>query len=169
MKLKSVLPFGYVLGATMLVLGAGAASAQEELTEGQVAAAREVVQVTKSLEAFDDILPILAEQTQTLFIQSDPARTQEVVAVTNEVALEMAKRRADLNQVIYEVWARRFSEDELRQLADFYRTPLGQKLTEAGPTITAISIGAARQWQDAMSTEMVALVRERLDATTAAE
>ncbi|GGB42516.1 hypothetical protein GCM10011316_13020 [Roseibium aquae] len=164
MKMKSLFPLGHLLGAAMLMASAGAAVAQEELSESHIEAARAVVQEAQALDTFDNILPLMAEQTRTLFIQSDPARTQEIEMVTNEVALEMAKRRSELNRIVYEVWARRFSEEELRQLAEFYRSPLGKKLSENGPTITALSVGAARQWQDAMSTEMVALVRERLDA-----
>ncbi|WP_417684171.1 DUF2059 domain-containing protein [Roseibium sp.] len=168
MKLKSLLSIGPVVGAALFVAGLAPVQAQEkEFSESHIDAARQVVTATKALSSFDDILPLLAEQTRTLFIQSDPSRTQEVVDVSTEVALKLAPRRADLNRIIYEVWARRFSEEELLQLADFYRTPLGTKLAETGPSITALAIGAARQWQDTISTEMVALVREELDKRAA--
>ncbi|MTH96807.1 DUF2059 domain-containing protein [Roseibium sp. RKSG952] len=144
-------------------LSAGPLMAQETFSDSHLAAARSVVQATKGLTTFDDILPLLAEQTRTLFIQADPSRTEEVVEVTTDVALALAPRRAELNQLVYEVWARRFTEEELNQLAEFYQSPLGTKLAENGPTLTALAIGAARQWQDTISTEMVSRVREELD------
>lgn len=143
--------------------------AQEEFTQSHLDAAKRLVTTTKALGAFDDILPVLSEQTKTLFIQSDPSRTQEVTDVTDLVALKLAKKRSELNKTIYEVWARRFSEQELNELADFYSTPLGTKLADQGPSITALAIGAARQWQDTISTEMVSLVREELDKQPASE
>jgi len=168
MNLKSLIPLGSAFAAVMMVASYTPAAAEDEFTESHLNAAREVVAVTDSLSTFDDILPLLAEQTRTLFIQSDPSRTQEVIDVTNDVALQLAAKRGDLNGIIYEVWARRFTEEELRELAVFYQSPLGAKLTKNGPTITALSIGAARQWQDAISTEMVSLVREELDKRAAA-
>ncbi len=168
MKRKSLMSIGPILGAVMFVAGLGPLGAKaQEFSESHMEAARQVVAATKGLSSFDDILPLLAEQTRTLFIQSDPARTQEVVDVSTEVALKLASRRAELNRMIYEVWARRFSEEELLKLAEFYNTPLGEKLAENGPTITALAIGAARQWQDMISTEMVAMVREELDKRAA--
>ncbi|WP_153769475.1 DUF2059 domain-containing protein [Labrenzia sp. CE80] len=168
MKLKSLLSAGPFVGAALFVAGFLPLSAQaQEFSESHIEAARQVVKETKALGSFDDILPLLAEQTRTLFIQSDPSRTQEVVDVSTEVALKLAPRRSELNNMVYEVWARRFSEEELNQLAEFYRSPLGAKLAENGPTITALAIGAARQWQDKISTEMVTLVREELDKRAA--
>ncbi|MBO6756989.1 MAG: DUF2059 domain-containing protein [Roseibium sp.] len=169
MKLKALLPVGCVLGAALGASVGLPVQAQEELSESHIEAAREVVVVTKGLQAFDDILPLMAEQTRTLFIQSDPARTQEVIEVSTDVALQLAAKRAELNRTIYEIWARRFTEQELRDLAAFYQTPLGEKLSENGASITALSIGAARQWQDTISTEMVTLVREELERRAAAE
>ncbi|SHM80124.1 DUF2059 domain-containing protein [Roseibium suaedae] len=170
MKLKSVFSASAAFGAVMFALAAAPVQAQtSEFTESHLAAAKEVVTATKALSSFDDILPLLAEQTRTLFVQADPARTQEIVDVTSEVALKLAAKRADLNKTIYEIWARRFTEEELKQLVAFYQSPLGSKLTDNGPTITALAIGAARQWQDQISSELVAMVREELEKRTAAE
>ncbi|MEJ8476090.1 DUF2059 domain-containing protein [Roseibium algae] len=168
MKLKSLLSAGAVVGASLMFTSLQPLSVKaQEFTASHLEAARQLVIETKALESFDDILPLLAEQTRTLFIQSDPARTQEVVDVSTEVALKLASKRTELNNMVYEVWARRFTEEELIQLADFYRSPIGQKLAKNGPTVTALAIGAARQWQDKISTEMVALVREELDKRAA--
>lgn len=144
-----------------------AVMAQETFSESHLDAAKKVVIATNSLSAFDDLLPVLAEQTRTIFVQADPFRSDEIVTVTNEVALGLVPKRQELNKSIYEIWARRFSEEELNQLAEFYGTPLGQKLAEAGPSITALALGAARQWQDNIGTEMVSIVRERLEAADA--
>ncbi|WP_208983549.1 DUF2059 domain-containing protein [Pannonibacter carbonis] len=138
------------------------ASAQE-LSDAHLAAARRAVLAAGALQSFDEILPILAEQTKTIFIQSDPSVTPVIEEVTSEVALNLADRRPDLNKVVYEVWARRLSEEELTQIGDFYESPIGKKLTELGPQLTALSIGAAQQWQDEISIEMVRAVRTELE------
>ena len=152
----------------LLVSAAAPSFAQDAISDTHLEAARDAVLSANAIRAFDDVLPLMADRTRTLFIQSNPAYTQLIDVIVNEVALEMAARRPDLNKVVYEVWARRFSEDELKELAAFYKTDLGQKLSRMEPEMRALSIGAAKQWGDAISTEMVTIVRERLAQETQA-
>ncbi len=145
MKLIKSFPRAAVLGAAMMAAGfvASGAAAQDAVSESHLAAAKQVAVVTKVLEPFDDILPILAEQTRTAFIQSDPTRAEEIAEVVQNVALTLAPKRTELNNLVYKAWADAFTEEELNQLAEFYSTELGQKLTEKIPTITQYSVGAA--------------------------
>ncbi|OKL43065.1 DUF2059 domain-containing protein [Pseudovibrio exalbescens] len=136
--------------------------AQESFSEAHLDAAREAIIATRSTEGFDNILPDVAERTRALFIRSNPAMTAEIDRVVNEVALELASERPELDKIIYEVWARRFSEEELKQIAEFYNTEAGSKLAKLGGQLSALSMGAAKQWGDALSEQMVAISRERL-------
>ncbi len=164
MKLVNIFPRAAVMGAAMIATGliSTAAFAQDAISESHLAAARKVAAATKVLEPFDDILPLLAEQTRTAFIQSDPTRAEEIIEITQNVALALAPKRTELNNQIYKAWAETFTEDELNQLTEFYSTDLGQKLTKSIPNITVFSVSAAREWQDKISTEMVTLVQEEL-------
>jgi uncharacterized protein len=164
MKLIKTFPRAAVLGVAFLTAGllSTASFAQDAISESHLAAAKKVTAATKVLEPFDDILPVLAEQTRTAFIQSDPTRAEEIIEVTQGVAIKLASKRPELNDQVYKFWAEGFTEDELNQLAVFYNTELGQKLTSSIPTITAYSVGAAREWQDKISTEMVTMVQEEL-------
>ncbi len=177
MKLKQLSTVVPLLGAAVVAAGVWttpvAAQSQnsqqkqqqaEKISDAHLAAARRAVIAAQALQSFDDILPMLAEQTKTIFVRSDPSLTSVIDDVTTDVALKLADRRPDLDHVVYEVWARRLSEDELNKIADFYESPVGQKLADLGPELTALSVGAARQWQDRMSTEMVAMVRQELEA-----
>ncbi|MTI05447.1 DUF2059 domain-containing protein [Roseibium denhamense] len=150
---------------TAMALGmiwSSAVAAQETFSESHLEAAKSVTIASKALEPFDAILPLLAEQTTNAFVQADPMRAEEAVAVTQEVALQLAPKRAELNAQLYKLWAARFTEEELLQLAEFYNTPLGVKLRDNIPQITGQSLQIAREWQDTLGTEMVAIVREEL-------
>lgn len=140
------------------------APADEDFSASHLALAQQIVTLTRSDEAFDDILPRLAQQTQSVFTRTNPALTREIEATVMEVALEMAARRAELARTIQLIWARRFSEAELRELRTFFESDLGQKFTELTPVITALSVGAARQWEQELSQEMVDETRSRLRA-----
>lgn len=164
MKLVKKFPRAAAMGVTLVTAGflSTASIAQDAISESHLAAAKKVAAATKVLEPFDDILPILAEQTRTAFIQADPTRAEEIIEVTQDVAIKLAAKRSELNNQVYELWAKGFTEAELNELAVFYNTELGQKLTGSIPQITATSVGAAREWQDKISTEMVTLVQEEL-------
>ena len=103
MKLIKSFPRAAVLGAAMMAAGfvASGAAAQDAVSESHLAAAKQVAVVTKVLEPFDDILPILAEQTRTAFIQSDPTRAEEIAEVVQNVALTLAPKRTELNNLVY--------------------------------------------------------------------
>jgi len=175
MKLVNNITRAAVLGATLVATGvfsAGAiaqetgaaaeAPAKPNFSESHLAAAKKVAVTTKSLEPFDEILPLMVEQSRTAFIQANPTQAEEIFEVTQEIALKLAPKRAELNQAIYQAWAQLFNEEELNQLAEFYSTELGQKLTQNIPKISAYSIRVSREWQDKLSTEMVTMIQEEL-------
>ncbi|MHA7773322.1 DUF2059 domain-containing protein [Roseibium sp. M-1] len=171
MKLVKLFRRAAAVGAAMMAAAflTTSAFAQDAISESHLAAAKRVAVSTKVLEPFDDILPLLAEQTRTAFIQSDPTRAEEIIDVTQNVALELAPKRAELNDQVYKAWAESFTEEELIQLADFYNTDLGKKLTTSIPTITQYSVAAAREWQDKISTQMVTMVQEQLEKQNQAQ
>lgn len=143
-------------------VAAGPALAADEFTESHIAAAREAVTTGNNVRPFDEILPVIAEQTSTVFIRTNPALATEITEVTNAVALDLANLRPELDRTIIEIWARRFTEAELKEIAAFYKSDVGAKLAKLRPDITALSIGAAKQWQDQLSTVMFTRVREEL-------
>lgn len=137
-------------------------AAEETFTPEHLQLAQEAVTLSRSAESFDDILPTLAEQTKTLYLRSNPAIAKDIEEVTQTVAIALAAKRLELDHVIQQVWARRFSVDELKEIIAFYKTPTGSKLAQLSPEVVALSIGAAKQWSDEISSLMVSQVREEL-------
>src|SRR5690606_2639865 len=118
------------MGLAMLAAaatGAGFALAQEnsEIPRSHMALAQQAIELSRASAGFDDILPLVAEQTKSLFVRSNPALTAEIEEVTDAVAFEFARKRAELDINIQGVWARRFSEAELAEIIAFYRSPVG--------------------------------------------
>lgn len=140
------------------------ASEEESFSPSHLAKAQRVIELTQSDEGFDDILPIVAQQTAALIIRNYPALTREVEEVTTEKAIELAPTRRDLNLTVQKIWARRFSEDELDELIAFFSSDTGQKFAELTASIAALSVGASKQWGDRLATEMLTAVREELRA-----
>lgn len=134
----------------------------ESFTPEQLQLAQRAIAASKSNVGFDDILPLIAEQTKGLFIRSNPALAGEIETVTQEVAMQMVPTRRNLDRTIQEVWARRFTNEELEAIIAFYESTAGSKLANLSPEILALSVGAAKQWSDELATQMVTRVREEM-------
>lgn len=149
---------GLVLAAVLAASPAGAQS----FTDSHLAAARATIAAARASEQFDTILPMLADQAKALFQRSNPSLVQEIDEVVNQVALDLAKRRPELDRELERVWAARFTEEELKEITAFYTSPVGVKFSQNMGDIVKDSVRSAGIWRDALSTEMVTKAREEL-------
>lgn len=134
----------------------------QDFTESHLAAARETIAAAKADQQFDNILIVLSDQARALFTRSNPSLVVEIDEVVGQVALELAKRRPELDRELERVWAARFSEAELKEITAFYTSPVGKKFGESMSVIVQDSVRSAGIWRDALSTELVTKAREEL-------
>lgn len=139
-----------------------ATPADEDFTPSHLTAARKVIAAVKGDINFDDILPGVAAQTRDIFTRTNPALTREIEDTTTAVAIEMVQRRVELSHTLQLIWARRFSETELNELAAFFESPIGKKYIETFPVIGMLSIGASNEWEQVLAADMVSETRKRL-------
>lgn len=144
-----------------LAVLASPASAQD-FSEAHMAAARETIAAARASEQFDQLLPMLADQAKALFQRSNPSLVAEIDEVVNTVALDLAKRRPELERELERVWAARFTEQELKEIAAFYSSDVGKKFGQLMPLVIQDSMRSAGIWRDAISTELVTKAREEL-------
>ncbi|MEM9221052.1 MAG: DUF2059 domain-containing protein [Pseudomonadota bacterium] len=136
--------------------------ADEDFEASHLRAAQNVISLIGGDVTFDDILPRIANQTRAVFTRTNPALTREIEVAVNEAALAMVPRRIELSKTLQLIWARRFSEEELNQLAEFFNGPLGSKYVEMFPIVSALALGASKQYEQVISAEMVNETRDRL-------
>lgn len=139
--------FGRTLAATLVVSAGlvGAVKAQD-VTEDQIKAARGALDALNATINFDNILPGLAERLKVSLIQASPNHEAEINAVVDEQALALAPRRADLEREAATIYAKAFTQEELKAIADFYTSPVGKKLLKDGPIATRELVKAAEIW-----------------------
>jgi len=124
------------LPVILLALAAPGAS-QTELTEQRTLALQlvELVQPESSYRAglqqmMDQMLPSLEAQARASGKTLPPDTKQRMNAVLLEVV-----PYGEMKQWSADIYARRFSSAELKQLLQFYRTPVGRKLASKLPEI----------------------------------
>jgi len=152
-----------LFGATAAVAVALTTGAMAETyAKEHLAAAKAAIAAAHATEGLDEILIGVTAQTKQVLVRRAPAASSQIEEVTNAVALEMVSKRAELDQQIQEIWAGRFTKDELDEIAKFYNTPTGKKfINEIAPISQMIGM-SAQLWQKKLGEDMLAKVRAEM-------
>lgn len=136
-----------------LLLAPVQASAQD-VSEAHMKAARDAIAALHVTDQFDAVLPATAQQLQGQLVQKNPDMADTINQVVQEKVLELVSRRADLEKEVALVYARSFSEQELKDIAAFYMTDAGKKLLSEGPIATREMLKAAEIWQQGIARDL---------------
>ncbi len=147
--------------AALVAVPASFASAQE-ISPSQLAAALDVINATTATASFDNRLPEIANEVTNRLIRARPDLHQEITDTVQAVALKLVARRRELDQDVARVYAKAFTEDELKSIAAFLNSPAGKKYQLDGPKVFADTLQAVQSWSDRVGTEMLDKTREEL-------
>jgi hypothetical protein len=155
-----------VATAIAAALLAGTASAQGRApaapSAASIAAAKEIMEIKGGLKMFETIVLGVIEQHKNLMLQANPLLSRDLNEVTNKLRVDLAPRRAELDADVIKIYAQSFTEQELKDLLAFYRSPLGKKLVDQEPKILDNSMGRASEWADKLAQEVVQKIRTEM-------
>lgn len=141
----------------LLVFSALPAAAQPEPSAGEAAAVRDLLEASRTRENFIKAMELGMEQ----------GGMGELTPGVRQVLREFMEenfRYEDLEPEFIRVYAQAFTEQELRDLAAFYRTPLGQRVVETLPEITAASQRIAMERMQTLMPQLMQAVMEAMQA-----
>ena len=92
-------------------------------------------------------------------LQINPNLTRDIDATTQTVRAEAAARRQELRGEVARGYASVFSEQELKDLLEFYKTPLGKKIIDNEPQAVEASTTRAQVWIDKYAGEVMDKMR----------
>ena len=147
-----------ILSATGLVLGlafAGApAGAQQpaaaptlkQASPAAMAAAKEILAMKNASAMYGNAVPNLVQQTKDTLMQTNLNYQKDLNEVAVIVAQKLAGREKEIGEGMATVYANEFTEQELKDLVAFYKSPLGQKLLASEPRAIQFSMSYMNQW-----------------------
>ena len=149
-----------ILSAVSLVIGlalAGApAHAQQKApapapslkpgTPAAIAAAKEILVMKNASAMYQAAVPNLVEQTKNTLMQSNLNLQRDLNEVAVIVAKNLAGREKEIGEGMAQIYANEFTEQELKDLVTFYKSPLGQKLLVTEPRAIQFSMSYTNQW-----------------------
>jgi uncharacterized protein len=127
-----------------------------------IAAAKEILTMKNASAMYAQAVPSVVEQTKTNLLQSNLNYQKDLNEVAVIVAQSLAGREKEIGDGMAKVYADAFTEQELKDLVTFYKSPLGQKLLSAEPQAIQGSIAYMRQWGQQFSQIVTAQFRAEM-------
>ncbi len=150
-----VLKFGQTVALTVAMAFAAGTALAQEISPSQLEAAARAAELTPQPGDFDALLPFASQTVQNSLIRQRPDLFREIATAVEGQALEIAGRRTDLDADVARAWARRFSEDELNQIAAFFGSELGTKYKAALPELGNEMLRLSRGWTNRLTEELL--------------
>lgn len=144
-----------------LVLAAPAAQAQKA-TPAAMLTANEIVAATGAAGLFTPLIAGVVEQAKVLFLQQDPGLAGDLNVIAAKMRQDLTPRMSELSGEVAKLYTERFSEQELKEILAFYKSPVGKKLVVEQPRIADGSLKFAQDWANKLSDQVVAQMRAEL-------
>ena len=166
--MKSVLKF---LPAATLALGLAfgvvPAAAQQQAappkpSPAAVAAAKEILQLKNANAMYANAVPGMVEKTKVALMQQNLNYQKDLNEVAPIVAQQLAGRQAEIGEGMAQIYASEFTEQELKDLVVFYKSPLGQKLITTEPQAIGLSMAFMNSWAQNFSETVMGAFRAEM-------
>ena len=128
-----------------------AAATLKEGTPAAIAAAKEILAMKNASAMYASAVPNIVEQTKNALLQSNLNYQKDLNEVAVIVAKNLAGREKEIGDGMAKVYANEFSEQELKDLVTFYKSPLGQKLLSTEPRAIQGSMAYMNSWAQQFS------------------
>jgi uncharacterized protein len=141
---------GLVLGLSLAALPAmaqqPAAPAAKPASPAAIAAAKEILAMKNASQMYANAVPNIVAQTKDSLLQANLNYQKDLNEVAIIVAQSLAGREKEIGEGMAQVYAGEFTEQELKDLVTFYKSPLGQKLLASEPKAIQLSMSYMNQW-----------------------
>jgi uncharacterized protein len=111
-----------------------------------IAAAKEILAMKNAAAMYANAVPNIVERTKDTLLQSNLNYQKDLNEVAVIVAQRLAGREKEIGDGMAQIYANEFTEQELKDLVTFYKSPLGQKLLTNEPRAIQFSMSYMNQW-----------------------
>jgi uncharacterized protein len=148
----------------LLLLAAPAAAQQSTMPDEKLVAARELVAAMRAesqiLSTIDAMRGYFIQSFVTAVPQLGEARVRDLV--DEFIMPEFRAGAGEFPELFAGLYAQRLSAEEMRELARFYRSPIGQRLLAITPEITAAIAPLAVAWGQRVAQQALTKHRDAL-------
>jgi uncharacterized protein len=159
MDLKALSRFAVILAVGCACLTAARA---QEPSAGALAAARDMLAVKGGAVFFDPVIPGVIESVKNSFLPTNPGLARELNELAALLRKDYEPKRGEILNAVARIFARRFTEQELKDMTAFYKSPLGQKMLKEEPLAIEQSLKSTQDWATAFSETVMGRFRSEM-------
>src|SRR5476649_1119205 len=137
---------GLALALAMVGVPAGAQQPKPPASPAAIAAAKELLSMKGAGSMYAGAVPNIVQRTKDALLQANLNYQKDLNEVAVIVAQSLAGREKEIGDGMAAIYAGDFTEQELKDLVTFYKTPLGQKLLSSEPKAIQLSMSYMNQW-----------------------
>src|SRR4051794_31032673 len=134
------------LALALIGAPAMAQTAPKPASAAAIASAKELLTLKNAGAMYADAVPSLVAQTKNTLMQSNLNYQKDLNEVAVIVAQNLAGREKEIGDGMAQIYAAEFTEQELKDLVTFYKSPLGTKLLVTEPRAIQFSMSYMNQW-----------------------
>jgi hypothetical protein len=145
---------GMALGLSLSAAHAQAPAPLKPGTPAAIAAAKELLAMKNVSAMYASAVPNIVQRTKDTLLQNNLNYQKDLNEVAVVVAQALAGREKDIGEQMAKIYASDFTEQELKEIVAFYKTPVGQKLLSTEPKSIAASMQYMNQWAQSFAEEV---------------
>jgi hypothetical protein len=151
-----------------LVLAASLSQAAEPVDPARIEEARAIIKAMEIDKQLDQMVMVMSQALSQRLGQaggvagSNPRVTQVIVGESMSMSRENAVRPGGLIDTVVQVYAEKFTLDELRQIRAFHESPVAKKMQQAMPELMQRVIQQSMIQNKEMLPGLCARVKRRL-------
>ncbi|MCB1414179.1 MAG: DUF2059 domain-containing protein [Xanthobacteraceae bacterium] len=119
-----------------------------------IAAAKELLALKKAQVMYASAVPNIVQRTKDSLLRNNLNYQKDLNDVAVVVVKNLAGKESVIGEQMAKIYASVFTEQELKDLIVFYKSPLGQKLLAEEPKTVAASVSYMSQWAQQFSQQV---------------
>lgn len=126
---------------------------------------RVLLQANGTGDIGNQVGPVTAQQIIAALHRANPNLSTSADAVVTDVVVTYMRQQAQHDRVVdrlVPIYSKYLTEDDVRQLTDFYRSPVGRKLVNVMPEISLESARVGQQWAESILPGLQTKLLDRL-------
>jgi uncharacterized protein len=147
---------------TLVAFGPVAHAQSQQPSAASMQAAKQLIAVTHATTVFNPLIAGVVEQAKLLFLQQNPGLGKDLNDVAVNIRKELQPRFGEITNEVALLYAKNFTEQELKEILKFYKSPTGQKLLQKQPKVIDSSMEFAQNWSNKLSDEVIEKMREEM-------
>jgi hypothetical protein len=150
------------LAVMLVALGPAAHAQTQHPSAASIQVAKQLIKVTRATEVFNPLIAGVVEQAKLLFLQQNPGLAKDLNEVALKIRTKLQPRFVEITNEVALLYAQNFTEQELKDILVFYKSPAGQKLLQKQPKVIDASMSFAQNWANKLSDEVIAKMRDEM-------